>query len=732
MSGFVRRSGLQVTESLAEFLESNALPGTGVDADRFWQGFSQILAALGPVNRVLLDARTRLQQKIDTWHKAHRVKVFDVAAYRKFLTEIGYFEQVGGDFNIATNNVDPEIAERAGPQLVVPLSNARFALNAANARWGSLYDALYGTDVVPQDGSLAPGKVYNPARGAEVVARGAAFLDEASPLVVGSHRDVVAYSLVENKARLQATMADGSESPLPDIGQFVGHSGEVGGKRSLLFAHHGLHIEMQFDPTHPIGSLSPSGLKDIVIEAALSTIQDCEDSVAAVDAEDKVVVYRNWLGLMKGDLEVTFEKSGRTQTRRLSADKTFISLTGDPITLAGRSVQLVRNVGHLMTTDAVRDANGDEVPEGFLDAIVTILCAIHDLKKTDGIRNSRVGSIYVVKPKMHGAAEAALANDLFGRVEDALGLDRNTVKIGLMDEERRTSINLKACIHALRNRLIFINTGFLDRTGDEIHTCMHAGPVLPKSEMKKSSWFPVYEDNNVDVGLSVGMAGRGQIGKGMWARPDDMADMLATKQEHPNAGANTAWVPSPTAAVLHALHYHQVDVVSRQTGLASRPHADLSTMLKPPLLGDRVLSPGEIAREVDNNCQSILGYVVRWIDQGVGCSKVPDIDDVALMEDRATLRISAQQLANWLMHGLCSPDQVAESFRRIAVTVDRQNQNTPGYQPMAADYDGSIAFEAAQALVFDGAKQPSGYTEPILHQRRRAAKARAASRLDCD
>ena len=472
--GFIRRSGLQVDESLADFLEANALPGTGVDAKRFWQGFSQILTALGPVNRALLDARTRLQQEINNWHKAHRANAFDVAAYRKFLTEIGYLETAGDDFNIATNNVDPEIAERAGPQLVVPLSNARFALNAANARWGSLYDALYGTDVVPQDGPLMPGKTYSPARGAEVVARAAAFLDEAVPLEFGSHRDVVAYSLCGDNAHLQATMADGPDSPLSDVPQFVGHSGEAGGERSLVFVHHGLHIEMQFDPTHPIGSLSPSGLKDIVIEAALSTIQDCEDSVAAVDAEDKVVVYRNWLGLMKGDLEETFEKSGRTQTRRLNADKTFISSAGRPITLAGRSVQLVRNVGHLMTTDAVRDANGDEVPEGFLDAIVTTLCAMHDLKKTNGIRNSRVGSVYVVKPKMHGAAEAALANDLFARVEGVLGLGRNTVKIGLMDEERRTSINLKACIHALKNRLIFINTGFLDRTGDEIHTYMHA------------------------------------------------------------------------------------------------------------------------------------------------------------------------------------------------------------------------------------------------------------------
>ncbi len=727
MRGFVARSGLQVAESLADFLEAEALPGTGVPADGFWQGLADILADLAPVNRQLLDDRARLQQEIDTWHKSHRDSDFDVAAYRQFLTEIGYLEPAGDDFEIATANVDPEIATLAGPQLVVPLSNARFALNAANARWGSLYDALYGTDAVSQDGALAPGKAYNPERGAEVVARGAAFLDEAVPLAGGSHGNATGYTLVDNNARLEVTMADGSTAQLSNRAQFVGHNGDAGDKHSLLFVHHGLHIELQFDPAHPIGSLSPSGLKDIVLEAALSTIQDCEDSVAAVDAQDKVVVYRNWLGLMKGDLEEIFEKGGKSLTRRLSADKTFNNPAGRPLTLPARSVQLVRNVGHLMTTDAVLDSNGDEVPEGFLDALVTTLCAMHDLKKVDGVRNSRTGSIYVVKPKMHGAAEAALANDLFARVEDVLGLARHTVKIGLMDEERRTSINLKGCIRALKDRLVFINTGFLDRTGDEIHTCMHAGPVMPKSEMKQSTWFPVYEDNNVDVGLAAGMAGRGQIGKGMWAKPDDMADMLATKQEHPNAGANTAWVPSPTAAVLHALHYHDVDVAERQADLASRPPADLNALLTPPLLGDRVLSPEDIAREIDNNCQSILGYVVRWVDQGVGCSKVPDIDDVAMMEDRATLRISAQQLANWLLHGLCTRDQVDQSFRRMAVAVDRQNQDTPGYQPMATDYDASIAFEAAQALVFDGVNQPSGYTEPILHQRRRAAKDRVAA-----
>ena len=727
MTSFVRRSGLQVAAPLAEFVDSHVLPGIGVAADRFWSGFAEILAELGPVNRRLLEERARLQQEIDAWHRTHRDTPFYVAAYREFLTEIGYLEANGDDVTIATANVDPEIAALAGPQLVVPLSNARFALNAANARWGSLYDALYGTDAVSQEGALAPGKAYNPDRSAEVVARAAAFLDEAVPLAGGSHRDATGYTLIDNNARLEATLADGSTAQLSNRAQFVGHAGEAGGQQSLLFVHHGLHIEMQFDPAHPIGGLSPSGLKDIVVEAALSTIQDCEDSVAAVDAEDKVAVYHNWLGLMTGDLEETFEKGGKQLTRRLNGDKTFINPAGRPITCAGRSVQLVRNVGHLMTTDAVLDADGDEVPEGFLDALVTTACAMHDLKKSDGLRNSRTGSIYVVKPKMHGAAEATLANDLFTRVEDVLGLPLHTVKIGLMDEERRTSVNLKACIGALKNRLVFINTGFLDRTGDEIHTCMHAGPVLPKSEMKQSTWYPVYEDNNVDVGLAAGMAGRGQIGKGMWAKPDDMADMLATKQEHPLAGANTAWVPSPTAAVLHALHYHQVDVAARQTDLVSRASADLDALLTPPLLGDRMLSPDDIAREIDNNCQSILGYVVRWVDQGVGCSKVPDIDDIAMMEDRATLRISAQQLANWLLHGLCTRDQVADSFRRMAVAVDRQNQDTPEYQPMAADYDASIAFEAAQALVFDGVTQPSGYTEPILHQRRRAAKARAAA-----
>jgi malate synthase len=727
VSNIVGRPDLQVADCLTEFVGTQALPGTGVAPDRFWQGFADIVAELGPVNRALLEERARLQREIDAWHKAHRADAFDVAAYRTFLGDTGYLEPAGDDVAITSENVDPEIATLAGPQLVVPLSNARFALNAANARWGSLYDALYGTDAVSHDGALAPGKSYNAERGAEVVARGAAFLDQAVPLAGGSHRDAQAYTLVDNNVHLQVTLADGAVASLSNLAQFVGHNGAAGGTQSLMFAHHGLHIELQFDPAHPIGGLSASGLKDIVVEAALSTIQDCEDSVTAVDAEDKVAVYANWLGLMAGDLEETFEKGGNTLTRRLNADKSFIDGAGRPISLTGRSVQLVRNVGHLMTTDAVLDANGDEIPEGFLDAMVTTLCALHDLKKSDGMRNSRTGSIYVVKPKMHGAAEAALANDLFARVEDALGLARNTVKIGLMDEERRTSINLNGCIRALKDRLVFINTGFLDRTGDEIHTCMHAGPVMPKSEMKQSTWFPVYEDNNVDVGLATGMAGRGQIGKGMWAKPDDMADMLATKQEHPMAGANTAWVPSPIAAVLHALHYHEVDVAARQAELAARAPADLNALLTPPLLGDRVLSPQAIAREIDNNCQSILGYVVRWVDQGVGCSKVPDIDDVAMMEDRATLRISAQQLANWLLHGLCTRDQVAESFRRMAVAVDRQNRNTPGYQPMAADYEASIAFEAAQALVFDGVSQPSGYTEPILHRHRRAAKAHAAA-----
>ena len=715
---YTQRHGLDVAEELAAFVEGRVLPGTGVDADRFWSGYAGLLAEFSAENRALLQRRAELQSQIDAWHKARGNQPWDTAAYRAFLTEIGYLVPEPAPFAIDNGRIDPEIAQVAGPQLVVPVSNARFALNAANARWGSLYDALYGSDVMgppPAPGSL------DPARRDAVVARAAQFLDETFPLTTGSHAEVSGYRA--DAEGLKATI-EWSEVTLRDPSAFVGRRVE-GGDTALVLRHNGLHVELVINPDHPIGAASPSGLRDVIMEAALTAIQDCEDSVAAVDAEDKVGVYANWLGLMKGDLTDTFEKGGKQMTRRLAGDRDVTRPDGSTITLPGRALLLVRNVGLLMTTDAVR-LDGQDTPEGLMDAMVTVACSLHDLKKSDGPRNSRVGSIYVVKPKMHGPDEAAFADRTFTRVEEILGLPANTVKLGLMDEERRTSANLAATIHALRNRLFFVNTGFLDRTGDEIHTSMQAGAFAGRDAARKSGWLKAYEDRNVLIGLNAGLRGKAQIGKGMWAKPDALAEMLEAKIGHPRAGANTAWVPSPTAATLHALHYHMVDVAARQDELAGQPVPDLDVLLTPALMGDAPLSQDAILRELDNSAQGILGYVVRWVDQGVGCSKVPDIDDVPMMEDRATCRISAQLLANWLEQRLITRDQVEDALRRMALKVDEQNAGDPNYHPMAPGFDGP-AFEAARDLVLTGTTQPSGYTEPALHARRRQAKALRAS-----
>ncbi len=719
-----RKGGLSISTLLADFIEQQAIPGTGVDCDHFWAQLEIIINTFGPRNQRLLEQRETFQQQLDQWHQQPDHQPIDPALYRQFLTDIGYIETEVDDFSIATDKVDEEIAEQAGPQLVVPVKNARFALNAANARWSSLYDALYGSDAIADSDGAEKGRGYNPRRGDKVIAFARQHLDTVAPLAGdASHQQSSRYRVIDGQ--LSVSLDDGSHCALAQPDRFIGFQGEADNPTAILLKNHGLHVEIQIDRQHPVGSTDAAGVKDLLVEAAITTIMDCEDSIAAVDAEDKVEVYRNWLGLMRGDLQQSLEKGGETIVRKLRSDRHYSAATGEDISLPGRSLLFIRNVGHLMSNSAILDSQQQQVPEGIMDALITSLIAMHDINAAQP-GNSRVGNLYIVKPKMHGSEEVQFTCDLFAAIEEALELNHNTIKIGIMDEERRTTINLKNCIHAARERIVFINTGFLDRTGDEIHSSMQAGAVVAKTTMKEQPWINAYEDRNVDVGIACGLVGKAQIGKGMWAMPEEMAAMLEQKINHPRAGANTAWVPSPTAAALHSTHYHQVDVKAVQQQLAQRPMASLDDILHIPLLtaaARQALTATEIQAELDNNAQGILGYVVRWVDLGIGCSKVPDINNVALMEDRATLRISSQHIANWLLHGICSKEQVMTTLRRMAAIVDEQNVGDSAYRNMAADFDHSLAFQAACDLIFKGYQQPSGYTEPLLHAYRAKVKS---------